>query len=167
MPPPLWNQLEAPLCSSPPYKDLRVLDVGPSMTFTSLLAEDSAERVKWLSDSSNSCLLENPNSQAVLQMLDWDYSTGPHQVLFVLLGTNTGKLSNAFFVYLFVLLWKKLQEGTSSTLFSGSNCSKIKALQTDLSKAFCCVFSSLYHWLVRSTLTSLFLSYLCTSHSHP
>lgn len=62
-----------------------------------------------------------------------------------------------FFVYLFVLLGKKLQGWISHWLSSGSYCkgSQSKALQTELPKAFCCVFSNLYHWPVRSILTFL------------
>lgn len=68
------------------------------------------------------------------------------------------------------MLGKKLQEGTSHKLLGGRSCksSQSKALQTELElfKAFCWAFSSLYCWLVQSTLIYFFLSYRCTSHSH-
>jgi len=75
----------------------------------------------------------------MLQMLDLVHSAGPHQVLIVLSDTNTGKLSNALvFVYLFVLLGKKLQGATSHRLFSGGSFkgSQSKAFRQNFSKLF-------------------------------
>lgn len=70
-----------------------------------------AERARWLSDSSHVCLLQNPYSQATLQMLDWVYSTGPRQVVLVLSGTNAGKLSNALFCLFICFAWGKSCRG--------------------------------------------------------
>lgn len=41
------------------------------------------QKARWLSDSSNVCLLQNLYSQAMLQMFEWVYSSDSHQGLFV------------------------------------------------------------------------------------
>lgn len=66
-----------------------------------------AERGRWLSDSSIVCLLQNPCSQAMVQMLEWVYSPGSHWGLFVPSGANTGKSSNVLFCLFICSVWEK------------------------------------------------------------
>ena len=168
---PLWNQLGArgPFWSPSPHKDLTVLDADPSTTFASLLAEDLRQK-EW-GDFQTALMFASCKTHIHKQCCQcWIKSTQLAHAKYYLY-FQAPILANYlmhFFVYLFVLLGKKRQGGTSHRLFSGSSCkgSQSQALQTELFKAFCCVFSSLYHWLVRSTLTYFFFSYLCTSHSH-
>lgn len=144
-----------------------VLDAGPSMIVASLLAEDLWQKewggfqtaLKFASCKIHiqccKCWVGSPQLAHTKYYLDFQAPVLANNLMH-------------FFVYLFVLFGKKLQGGTSHRPFSGSSCkgSQSKALHTELCQAFSCVFSSLFHWLVRSTLTYFFLSYLCTSHSH-